>query len=99
MTLAKEVWSHMRTQGVKPTELYYVGMIKGWGKAGELWERVRDGSVDRLFKELSSSAFEFVPSSAADGEVEPGVAQSDTLAGTWKCFDIASLQCTAQSGN
>lgn len=61
MTLALEVWSHMAEQGVQPTSEEYVGMIKGWATAGELRQRVLDGSVDAFFRHLSSEAFELWP--------------------------------------
>lgn len=77
MKMAQEVWHHMKVQRVQPSELFYVGMIKGWSASGQLWERVRDGSVDELFHELSNNAFEFVPTSATDGSREEGMRAFD----------------------
>lgn len=48
----------MATQGVFPTADEYVGMIKGWAIAGELRQRVVDGSVGELLRGLGDSAFE-----------------------------------------
>lgn len=58
MTLAAVVWSHMEAQGVQATPEEHVGMIKGWAAAGELGQRVRDGSVEAHLRWLSSSGFE-----------------------------------------
>lgn len=68
MPLAVDVWSHMREQGVQPLEQDYMLMIKGWAQSKQLWDRVRDDSVERLLRELSDSAFELSPTD----HVEPG---------------------------
>lgn len=68
MSMAVKVWSHMREQGVQPLEEEYLLMIQGWAQSGELWDRVRDGSVERFLQELCDSGFELCP---VDG-VEPG---------------------------
>lgn len=68
MSLAVEVWSHMREHGVQPLEQDYLLMIKGWAQSKQLWGRVRDSSVERLLRELSNSAFELSPAN----HVEPG---------------------------
>ena len=36
-------------------------MIKGWAAAGELGQRVRDGSVEAHLRRLGSSGFELSP--------------------------------------
>ena len=61
MTMAVKVWSHMREQGVQPLEQEYQLMIQGWAKSGELWDRVRDGSVEQFLQELCDSGFELCP--------------------------------------
>lgn len=76
MALAVEVWSHMKAQGVQPTPEEHVGMIKGWAAAGELRQRVADGSVEGFLGQLSDMAFELGPgretpaaAAAAGGEM------------------------------
>lgn len=48
----------MTVQGVQPTPEEYVGVIKGWADAGDLRQRVLDGSVDTFLRQLGCSAFE-----------------------------------------
>lgn len=70
MALAMEVWSHMKAQGVQATPEEHVDMIKGWAAAGELRQRVADGSVEAFLGQLGDVAFELGPSrEASTGEM------------------------------
>lgn len=60
----------MTAQGVPPTPEEYVGVFKGWAMAGELRERVVDGSVDTFFGELSDLAFELSPTPEVSSATE-----------------------------
>ncbi|CAM9237688.1 unnamed protein product, partial [Scytosiphon promiscuus] len=44
MAFAFQVWSHMTAQGVTPAPEQYVDMFKGWAAAGELRQRIVDGT-------------------------------------------------------
>lgn len=66
----------MRETGVQPADEDYMFTIRGWAKSNELWHRVRDGSVDRLLRELSDAAFELSPTAG----VEPSIAGAEILA-------------------
>eukprot|EP00752_Nemacystus_decipiens_P002820 g2631.t1 len=78
MALAVEVWSHMKAQGVQPTPEEHVDMIKGWAAAGELRQRVADGSVEAMLGQLGDMAFELCPSrEACRGEVSGAEGQED----------------------
>lgn len=72
MALAMEVWSHMKTQGVHPTPEEHVDMIKGWVAAGELRQRVSDGSVEAFLGKLADMAFELGPSREAAAAASSG---------------------------
>eukprot|EP00903_Cladosiphon_okamuranus_P019498 g17931.t1 len=72
MALAMKVWSHMKAQGVQPTPEEYVNMIKGWAAAGELRQRVKDGSVEAFLGQLGDMAFELSPSREASGQEVSG---------------------------
>lgn len=92
MALAVEVWSHMKAQGVQPTPEEHVDMIKGWAAAGELRQRVADGSVEAFLGQLGDMAFELSPgreaaAASASGEV-PGAGGEEGAAQL--CFGLAN---------
>lgn len=90
MALAMAVWSHMEAQGVQPTPEEHVDMIKGWAAAGELRQRVADGSVEAFLRQLGDMAFELGPSHEASSGEMSGAEGEESLWGAVVVFKLVS---------
>lgn len=69
----------MKAQGVQPTPEEHVDVIKGWAAAGELRQRVADGSVEAFLGELGDMAFEL--GSSREAAAAAAAASSGEMSG------------------